>query len=509
MQFSTLAQLGQASTFKFKTAHIISVSENGRLLEIELPKKEETFLLEIDEQKTILENKKGKLVDKDDFWVGTQIKAEGYLGMNKRYIANKLVLLTNIQDWKVKAKGILEDVNGKQAIVDGKIVQLVEGGGIKGKKDLKGMSYKDFSKIKLGNYIEIKGTRKKDGVIYVKSGKTWSNKLSNTDKRVRGMISKNYSGEDISHRKSIPKINNELASLGLPSSGLYKGHIEIGGLQLKLVEDYRVQAYVNKVGRKLIPEYQKKMSDKNDNKIHFRFYVVDNPVFNAFAFPDGSIFVNTGLLATIKNEAQLAAVLGHEIAHVTHEHGAKRVKKTTTTQLAVAGLLAAIELVNDNKLSPETKSAIGLVANVGSTSFLSFFGRKHEEQSDRVGLYYMQKAGYDPREAPAVWKQLADITTNKKVMQRIGENLEMMAIAVGDINGKNLLKNLNQPAMKVLVEKAFTPLYSSHPKAKKRYKNLNKAIAYSFQDLDYSTVSKGDERYNKFVYQLYKSMVQP
>ncbi len=118
---------------------------------------------------------------------------------------------------------------------------------------------------------------------------------------------------------------------------------------------------------------------------------------NAFALPGGKVGVNTGLFAVAKTEGQLAAVMGHEIAHVMAQHSAERMSRDMATQLGLGILGASIN-------SPEMVSA---AANAATLGISMPFGRSQESEADRIGLIYMAKAGYDPREAVDLWKNFA------------------------------------------------------------------------------------------------------
>lgn len=119
--------------------------------------------------------------------------------------------------------------------------------------------------------------------------------------------------------------------------------------------------------------------------------VFESKDVNAFALPGGKIGVYTGLLQVAKNQDQLAAVIGHEVAHVLARHSAARVSNEMAAQLGV-GLLSA-----GTGLPPD---AIGLGAQL---LLLMPYGRKDESESDILGLELMAKAGFDPRQAPALW----------------------------------------------------------------------------------------------------------
>jgi Zn-dependent protease with chaperone function len=176
--------------------------------------------------------------------------------------------------------------------------------------------------------------------------------------------------------------------------------------KFKLLPIQAVQEYVAAIGRRLIPPYQSDLSVEDPRRIPFQFHVVVDKTPNAFATPNGIVVVHTGLLELLDNEAQLAAVIGHEIAHATHEHTwrAQQYHKKKRLAIGIAGAVA---------------SAYGLhsladLATLVNAAVVNGHSRSLENQSDRVGLEYMVRAGYDPREAPAVWKLMA----KKKGVQR-------------------------------------------------------------------------------------------
>ena len=120
--------------------------------------------------------------------------------------------------------------------------------------------------------------------------------------------------------------------------------------------------------------------------IGYTFTVLDSPVINAFALPGGYVYVTRGLLALADNEAEVAGVLAHEIAHITARHGSKRQSKGT-----LAGLgLTVLGAVTDNP---------GLVdlGRVGAHAVLSAYSRKEEHEADEIGVRYLSRAGFDPR----------------------------------------------------------------------------------------------------------------
>jgi len=123
---------------------------------------------------------------------------------------------------------------------------------------------------------------------------------------------------------------------------------------------------------------------------------------NAFCLPGGKIVVYTGILPVAQNEAALATVLGHEMAHATSRHGAQRVLQQNLTQTAMTGIAVSISDMDYDR-QRAVMGALGAGAKFG---VLMPFGRKHESEADQVGLLYMARAGYDPQESIRFWKRM-------------------------------------------------------------------------------------------------------
>ena len=140
-----------------------------------------------------------------------------------------------------------------------------------------------------------------------------------------------------------------------------------------------------------------------DPDYRWRVALLRAPEANAFALPGGNLAVLTGLLDVARTEDQLAAVIGHEVAHVLARHGAERM---TQQKLAEVGRLAVGMAIGD--LDPAVQTAVlgalGLGAQFG---VLMPFSRVHESEADRIGLILMARACYDPRAAVEVWANMA------------------------------------------------------------------------------------------------------
>lgn len=155
-------------------------------------------------------------------------------------------------------------------------------------------------------------------------------------------------------------------------------------------------------------EYQQRVKTVADRLIahvaipnaQWETVVFEDETPNAFALPGGKIGVHTGMLKLVENDAQLAAVMGHEIAHVTMRHSGQRFTAQFPIMMGYAGLGLALQH-EDWKTQQLAMTAYG----VGSQVFgVLPFSREHEYQADEIGLKYMAKAGYDPQQAIQFWK---------------------------------------------------------------------------------------------------------
>lgn len=149
--------------------------------------------------------------------------------------------------------------------------------------------------------------------------------------------------------------------------------------QFEVLDDEAVTVYVQTVGSRLA-----KVCDRPD--IQYHFAVIHQDELNAFALPGGYIYIYTGLLKELDDEAQLAGVLAHEIGHVTARHSTERLTAIYGYQM-IAGLI----LGEDPNMWAE------LISNIFSTGGFLAYSRKNEFEADRLGIDYSYRAGYDPR----------------------------------------------------------------------------------------------------------------
>ena len=156
-----------------------------------------------------------------------------------------------------------------------------------------------------------------------------------------------------------------------------------------LYDDAQAQTYVSNLGKKLAANSERP-------SLPWSFQVVDDPAVNAFALPGGPIFVTRGIMTTLNSEAELAAVVGHEIGHVTAKHSVQQISRAQVAQIGLG--VGSI-------LSPTVANYAGLASTGLSLLFLKY-GRDAESQADALGFKYSLNASYDVREMLDVFRTL-------------------------------------------------------------------------------------------------------
>jgi predicted Zn-dependent protease len=163
--------------------------------------------------------------------------------------------------------------------------------------------------------------------------------------------------------------------------------------EMGLYDDRELQSYVADIGLRLA---------KNSHRPHlpWHFAIVDVPAVNAFALPGGYIYLTRGILAYLGSEAEMAGVLGHEIAHVTARHAVQAYSRATGAQLGL--IFAGIFVPQTRPFGQLAEGALGLL-------FLKY-GREDELESDRLGAEYAAKTGWTPRAVPEFLATLARLS---------------------------------------------------------------------------------------------------
>jgi predicted Zn-dependent protease len=147
-----------------------------------------------------------------------------------------------------------------------------------------------------------------------------------------------------------------------------------------------------------------------DNERQWQVVVLEDASANAFALPGGQIGVHTGLLDIAENQHQLAAVIGHEIAHVVARHANERVSQ----QFAAEQALGLADAMLAGTVEPGTQRTLMALLGVGAqVGVLLPYSRVQEIEADELGLDYMARAGFDPRESVRLWHNMAQAATAK------------------------------------------------------------------------------------------------
>jgi predicted Zn-dependent protease len=168
-----------------------------------------------------------------------------------------------------------------------------------------------------------------------------------------------------------------------------KRELEIGKEEhekiMKSVPVYRdaeLQAYVDRIGQKMAA-----IGDRPD--LTYTFTIIDSPDINAFALPGGYVYVNRGLITFLTSEAQLAAVIGHEIGHITGRHAVRQQTAARSGKVLGAVVTVASVFATGTNVLGDTASLFG-------GALISGYGREMELEADELGADYMYRAGYDP-----------------------------------------------------------------------------------------------------------------
>src|SRR5436309_279815 len=179
--------------------------------------------------------------------------------------------------------------------------------------------------------------------------------------------------------------------------------------KVKISRDPREVEPVKRVAARIIEAAKSSKYAERARQFNWQVIVIkDDKTMNAFALPGGKIAVYTGIFPIAKNEAGLAAILGHEVTHALARHGAERMSQGLLTQLGLEAANIALASQGASPIVMQTAmTALGLGANVG---VLLPFSRAHESEADYIGLLLAAQAGYDPREAVRVWERMEQVS---------------------------------------------------------------------------------------------------
>jgi Zn-dependent protease with chaperone function len=229
--------------------------------------------------------------------------------------------------------------------------------------------------IPLGYEAKVRGKRATDGTIVADEFETSPN----------GMAM--FETEVVSATNAME--NGWLKSGQMLESGPGRRPLSVG----RIVDEGPAAERVRSIVQRLVPPYV--------NVSSLRVHVVETNEWNAAAMGNGAIWVYSGLVDSSTDD-ELAVVLGHELAHYTHEHTRRTMKRGMWAQLIAAGAEGAMRSVRNNT----TRQAVGLAASLSLSAWTSGYSRELEDQADRVGLRYAHEAGFDVSAGPGLWARM-------------------------------------------------------------------------------------------------------
>ena len=167
--------------------------------------------------------------------------------------------------------------------------------------------------------------------------------------------------------------------------------------QADIVSDPEINTYIESIGYRLV-------SQSDNNEQQFTFFVINDPLINAFAAPGGIVGINSGVILNAEAESELAGVMAHEIAHVTQKHMARSVEMSKKMSIpTLAAMLGAILVATQN---PEAGQAALMAVQGASAQARINFTRTNEQEADRIGIQLLARSGFDPRGMAGFFRKL-------------------------------------------------------------------------------------------------------
>ncbi len=269
-------------------------------------------------------------------------------------------------DESIKLDSYAEWKTGGGLIVDGQRVSVTPSTKWKGR-------YRRVDDVPAGDEVRVTGRRQGDGTVLA----------SEIDVRPNG--------NDALFEADVQQGTAQLEGLWLQAGAAFEA--DASGRRSTIGQIERDGPRVERVRRlvdRLAPPYV--------DRERTRAYVIDNKAWNAMAMGNGAIWVFRGIMDDM-SDAELAIVVGHELAHYTHEHSRRQMRRGIWTQLAGLSAILAAEAID----SRAARAATQLGATLTLSALSSGYGRDLEDQADRVGLRYAHEAGFAVSSAPAVW----------------------------------------------------------------------------------------------------------
>lgn len=197
----------------------------------------------------------------------------------------------------------------------------------------------------------------------------------------------------------LPSIGDSTGSIFSPEYERRLGQAFLNHVrrQADIIDDPEIETYVHSVGYRLV-------ANSDNNTQAFTFFVIDDPMINAFAAPGGIVGINAGTIINSGDESELAGVVAHEIAHVTQKHMARSAEMQSKLSLPMmAALLGAILIATQD---PDAGMAAITAIQGGAVQAQINFTRHNEEEADRVGMQLLERADFDPQGMPGFFEKL-------------------------------------------------------------------------------------------------------
>lgn len=267
--------------------------------------------------------------------------------------------------------GYAEWKRGDQLIVDGQVVRVDNATRWRGQ-------YGRVIDVPLGDEVRLQGVRQADGAILASAIDVRPNRhdaLFEADVR---------SG---TQALEAAWTRNGLAVEPGPGGGVRR----IGAVIESGPDVERARRLVNRIAPPYVPRDQ------------LRVYVIDNRDWNAMAMGNGALWIYSGLMRDLPDD-QLAIVVGHELAHYTHEHSRRQARRGVWMQLAGLAAIIGAQAIDSNA----ARAGAQMGAALGLSALTAGYGRDLEDQADRVGLRYAHEAGFAVADAPGVWQRFLD-----------------------------------------------------------------------------------------------------
>ncbi len=303
---------------------------------------------------------------------------------------------------KEKIQGYAEWKKGDLLVVDGQRVQAVATTRFKGRR------IQHIREVPLGDEVEVRGVRDAAGIVIAESIEVKPNGSAMFEGEVRNATDQMEAQWLQAREVRQPGADGQLTSVG------------------KLVESGPDVQRVQRVVNRLRPPYV--------SPDQIRVHVVDTKAWNAMAMGNGAVWVFTGLLRDLDDD-ELAIVVGHELAHYTHEHSRRGMRRAMWAQLLAVGVTAAAAETVDSR---KTKEIIGIASLFSMLAWKNGYGRDLEDQADRVGMRYAYEGGFDVRKGPGVWQRVREKQGQESRLQ----NFFLSEHSLASVRQKNLEREI-------------------------------------------------------------------